>query len=171
MRVDEKFLRQYQQRQGERKIVKAKLNATNRTGTSRKQIEVQTLIDQDRPGLDLLEHLTVHFPMRTESEINRPSGEHWSRRRKRIMAQHNEVSVEWRRASGGKSVRLPCVVKLTRHGAKELDDDNLRSALKATRDEVAKLLGVDDSPSSPVRFEYAQQAPEKWAVSIEVTAQ
>lgn len=44
--------------------------------------------------------------------------------------------------------------RTTRH---ELDDDNLGTSAKAVRDGVAAWLGVDDSPSSPVRWIYTQR--------------
>ena len=39
-----------------------------------------------------------------------------------------------------------------------LDTDNLQSALKATRDQVAAWLGLDDGPRSPVRWAYHQES-------------
>ena len=51
---------------------------------------------------------------------------------------------------------LPCVVGLTRFGSKELDDDNLRRALKPVRDGVAKWLGIDDADKR-VTWVYSQQ--------------
>ena len=52
---------------------------------------------------------------------------------------------------------LPVVVRLTRIGQKQLDDDNLRPALKAVRDCVAAWLGVDDA-NPLIRWEYGQRA-------------
>lgn len=61
-------------------------------------------------------------------------------------------------------------VRLIRISAGVLDDDGLRGALKAVRDEVAAWLGVDDGPRAPVRFAYAQQkGPAKvYAIRIEI---
>jgi hypothetical protein len=63
--------------------------------------------------------------------------------------------------------QLPCVVMLVRHGPAKrlLDDDNLRGALKAVRDEVARWLGVDDADAR-VRWAYAQARDKQWGVAI-----
>lgn len=52
-------------------------------------------------------------------------------------------------------LRAPCVVHMTRLSPGELDDDNLRPALKSIRDGIADALGVDDRDPA-VRWEYAQ---------------
>ncbi|MDT5061496.1 MAG: hypothetical protein QOH63_1955 [Acidobacteriota bacterium] len=79
--------------------------------------------------------------------------------------------MEWRNALGVNKIALPCRVILTRIGPKLLDEgDNLRSAMKGIVDEIAALLGVDDSPSSPAQFEYKQEAMGKrqYRVKIEI---
>lgn len=48
-------------------------------------------------------------------------------------------------------------VHLTRIGPRLLDSDAVGGSLKGVRDEIAKFLGVDDGPKSPVRWEYAQE--------------
>lgn len=62
---------------------------------------------------------------------------------------------------------IPCSVLLTRVAPSGgLDDDNLRSALKGVRDEIAAWLGIDDRHSTKVRYHYAQiRGP--WSVRIE----
>lgn len=64
---------------------------------------------------------------------------------------------------------LPLVVTLTRvgTGTKPLDDDNLRRALKAVRDVVARWLGADDGDRR-IRWRYRQRRDYKPAVVIEV---
>ncbi len=52
--------------------------------------------------------------------------------------------------------RLPAVVRLVRLSAGELDDDNLRGALKGIRDGVADRLGIKDNDPR-VRWEYGQE--------------
>ncbi len=52
-------------------------------------------------------------------------------------------------------MRAPCEVLLIRLSPGELDDDNLRPALKSIRDGIADALGVDDRDPA-VRWEYAQ---------------
>jgi hypothetical protein len=64
---------------------------------------------------------------------------------------------------------LPCVVTLTRIAPRALDDDNLRGALKATRDEVAAWLLVDDRDPR-VTWTYAERrgAVREYAVEVSV---
>lgn len=52
---------------------------------------------------------------------------------------------------------LPVVVTITRHGVRDLDDDNLAHACKAIRDEIAAWLGCDDGPKAPATWRYAQR--------------
>lgn len=63
---------------------------------------------------------------------------------------------------------IPCIALLTRVAPSNgLDDgDNLPSALKSIRDEIAAWLGVDDKRSEVVRYRYAQERG-KWSVRIE----
>ena len=61
---------------------------------------------------------------------------------------------------------LPCVVTMTRVSPRGLDDDNLRSALKATRDGIADKLGVDDR-SPLVEWRYAQRQAKQACVVVE----
>jgi len=51
---------------------------------------------------------------------------------------------------------LPCTVLMTRIAPRKLDDDNLRGAFKAVRDQVAAWLGVDDADPR-VTWAYAQE--------------
>lgn len=81
--------------------------------------------------------------------------EHWRVARKRVQAQRNAARMKCPRWTGGPFL----AVTLTRVGVRELDDDNLRSALKAFRDGVAARLGVDDA-SPLVRWAYAQEKGE-----------
>lgn len=64
---------------------------------------------------------------------------------------------------------LPVVVTLCRIGVRDLDDDNLASAFKAVRDEIAKWLGCDDGPRSPVAWAYAQRRGEPKQYAVEIT--
>lgn len=51
--------------------------------------------------------------------------------------------------------KVAIVVTIIRCGAKELDDDNLRTGAKPLRDSIATSLGVDDADPR-VRWEYGQ---------------
>ena len=66
--------------------------------------------------------------------------------------------------------RLPARVLLTRVAKRQLDDDNLRGAMKAVRDGVAAALGIDDADPR-VTWLYDQKAgpPQTYAVEIVVT--
>lgn len=112
--------------------------------------------------------LRLDLPLKTVSEINRR--DHWAARRRRRIAQQDEVRAEWRMKIGTRRVQLPCRVRFTRIGPKALDDDNLRSAIKSVRDEVARLLGSHDGFGSPVSWDYQQEAigRHEYRLQIEV---
>jgi hypothetical protein len=118
-----------------------------------------------------LESLVLDLPIKTVCELN--SREHWAAIHRRKKAQREEVRAEWINAVKGKRVRLPCVVTLTRIAPKLLDEgDNLSSAFKAVRDEVAAMLRADDAPFSPVIFDYRQEAigEHKYRVIISIVS-
>jgi hypothetical protein len=62
------------------------------------------------------------------------------------------------------------VVTLTRVAPCKPDDDNNVGRLKSVRDEVAKVLGIDDKHRDILRFEYAQARgrPREHAVDVEI---
>ncbi len=62
---------------------------------------------------------------------------------------------------------LPVRVLLRRLGPRELDDDNLRFALSAVRDEVAAFYGVVDADPQ-IRFDYAQTSKQAYGTHIEI---
>lgn len=65
--------------------------------------------------------------------------------------------------------QLPAVVRLVRLSAGELDDDNLRFALKGVRDGVADRLGIDDDDPH-VQWDYGQETCRRgeFGVRIEI---
>ena len=65
---------------------------------------------------------------------------------------------------------LPCDVTLVRLAPSAgLDDDNLRSSLKAIRDGVADALGIDDrDPRVGWHYEQRRSAPRVWGVEIRI---
>lgn len=103
---------------------------------------------------------TVELPLRTKG----PNGghEHWRTVHRRRKAE--------RRAAAAACPRhpLPVVVRLTRLSAGELDDDNLRGALKGVRDGCADALGVADNDPR-VRWEYAQAKCKRGEYGVLVT--
>lgn len=108
------------------------------------------------------------IPIRTVSEANMRS--HWAAKAKRVK-QHRWAACVLFRVELAK-VRLPAVVVLTRLAPSSgLDDDNLASALKATRDGIADAFGLDDRDPR-VRWEYRQERSRRgvYAVRVRVMA-
>ena len=109
----------------------------------------------------------VDIPIHTQSEAN--LREHWGDKAKRVKLHRNTAYMVIRQALKG-AKPLPCTVTLTRMSPRLLDDDNLRQALKATRDGIADWLGVDDR-SPLIRWEYDQKQASKYhAVRVEVNS-
>lgn len=100
--------------------------------------------------------------------------EHWTVRHARTQEQRKAASLqlktqgrEWlahaKRILGNERMRVGCI--LTRVAPRQLDSDNLQSAFKAIRDEVAAQVGIDDG-SPRWTWEYHQRkgppAVEAW---------
>ncbi len=62
---------------------------------------------------------------------------------------------------------LPVKVTLTRFAPKSLDDDNLSSAFKATRDEIAHQYGIDDADAR-IQFAYDQKPGEMKGYAVRI---
>jgi hypothetical protein len=113
------------------------------------------------------------IPMKVASVAN--LREHWRSKARRNAVQraavHLAVTSAWAR---GERIADPpppgTVVTFTRVAPRELDDDNLASAFKAIRDQVAAEMGIDDRDKR-VRWAYAQRkgGPRECAVVIEIT--
>lgn len=58
-------------------------------------------------------------------------------------------------------------VRMVRLSPGLLDTGNLWSALKATQDAVAAVLGVNDGPNSPVDWEVGQEKSKAYGVRLE----
>lgn len=110
------------------------------------------------------------LPICTVSEANR-SGEHWTKKHKRHKMQQMLVFVQFNNAKP--KIDLPCHVKLTRISPRKLDSDNLVTAFKHIRDEVAKqitgcrIAGVADS-SDEISWEYAQRIGAPQSIQLEI---
>jgi hypothetical protein len=63
---------------------------------------------------------------------------------------------------------LPSTIQLIRVGRQELDGDNLQSALKAVRDGVADVYGVDDKDKR-YTWNYDQRTGKCYAVEIRIS--
>lgn len=127
---------------------------------------------QELPSARLL--LDVTLPIRTVSEANQRAP--WAVT-KRKAEQRKAVGTRLRawQASGmggaPLSLEVPVDVQLTRIAPCRLDSDNLGSAFKAVRDEIAKWLGVDDKKEDLVRWLPPAQCkgkPREYGVRIEI---
>ena len=106
---------------------------------------------------------SICIPLRTVSAMN--VREHWRARARRVKAERAAVAMV---LGPQRQPSLPVVVKLTRIAPSNgLDlDDNLPSAFKGVRDQIAQWLGVDDRDRATVRYEYEQERGP-WGVRIE----
>lgn len=103
------------------------------------------------------------LPIKTVSEMNMRA--HWAIRATR-MREHRQTAFLM-----VSKVPLPCVVTMTRLSAGELDDDNLRSALKGVRDGIADRLGVaDNHPGIRWRYEQERVSRGTFGVRVEVSS-
>jgi hypothetical protein len=109
--------------------------------------------------------MLLKLPLRTVSGMN--AREHWRARHRRVKAEREAVA--WA-LKGQPAPALPAVVTMTRLGPSNgLDDDNLASAMKPARDQIAAWLGVDDR-SPLVRWVCAQRREKQWGVEVQVEA-
>jgi hypothetical protein len=108
--------------------------------------------------------MTLLIPHRLPSAANERL--HWRVKAKRTRAQRELVAIY---IGGKRPPALPVVVTLIRIAPRALDGDNLQSAFKAMRDEVANWLGVPDNHPS-IRWEYGQRrgGVGEYAVTISI---
>lgn len=117
------------------------------------------------PGL----MLAFTVPVRTKSRTNARG--HWARGARETKAQRAATLLSYQVARATQMpVHPPCAVTMTRVAPRPLDDDNLRDALKAVRDELAHILGLPNDRDPRVAWEYAQERgePKEYAVLVEV---
>lgn len=101
------------------------------------------------------------LPIRTERGLN--NREHPMARARRVRKERELVVLGW--AAAGAHLE----VKLTRISPRAAgDDDGDVGALKAVRDQVAELLGIDDGDKKRLRFRYGEPEKGDYAVRIEV---
>ena len=93
--------------------------------------------------------------------------EHWAVRSKRVRAEREAAHVVVR-AAGGRGIKLPAKVTITRIAPRELDDDNLQAAAKGIRDGVADGLGLAGDRHPGLTWIYKQEKGKPSAVRIEV---
>lgn len=111
--------------------------------------------------------IVVTYPERIESEMNRR--EHWARKASRVKRQRIGAWAELEHVGPPRGILGPVTVTMTRIAPRKLDDDNLASGFKATRDGVADWLGVNDADKR-VTWVCRQEAgaPKTYQVRIEV---
>lgn len=97
----------------------------------------------------------IEFSISQRAQSTANLREHWSAKAKRIKSQRQAAMLKCPHWTEGALL----VIELTRLGPRELDGDNLQSALKGTRDGLAARLKIDDG-SPLVRWEYRQKKGE-----------
>jgi hypothetical protein len=116
--------------------------------------------------------ICVQVPIKIVSESN--LREHWRKvanrkREHRLMAK---VPFAFKRNPGFLMRNGLCdaiTITLTRIGPRTLDDDNLESGFKATRDGVADWLGIDDGDKRLTwRYDQRKGKPKEYAAEIQV---
>ncbi len=110
--------------------------------------------------------MIVNLPIRTLSEMN--MRQCWQAKARRVRQQRDLTRLVLTAALLQTHREAPCEVHMTRCAPSGgLDDDNLRSALKAVRDGVADALGVDDR-NPAVSWKYEQRRSKTWGVEIRI---
>lgn len=109
---------------------------------------------------------SFYVPTKLVSEAN--MREHWAIKNKRKKSQQRAVELVW--LAQRIRVAPPVVVHLTRVGVRKLDSDNLAGSCKGVRDQIAKLIGVDDGDERKVRWEYSQRKglPKEYGLEVRI---
>ena len=100
------------------------------------------------------------LPIKTVTGLN--AREHFRVRAKRVRAERAAVALIV------KPFWTPCIVRMVRLSPALCDDDNLQGAMKAVRDEIAKINGVDDGPTGPITWVYAQEKCKRGTFGVRV---
>ena len=100
------------------------------------------------------------IPIKTVTGLN--AREHWRKRAARVKAERAAVAAIVR------PFWVPCIVRLVRLSPSLCDDDNLQGAMKAVRDEVAKICGVDDGPNGPITWHYTQEKCKRGTFGVKI---
>lgn len=94
----------------------------------------------------------VTIPLRLRSQVHGARC-HWSVIAKRRRDERQVAALFMARH---RPPSLPCRVTLIRIAPKRLDDDNLRQAFKAIRDEVTRWLGLTNDNDPRLLWRYQQ---------------
>lgn len=106
----------------------------------------------------------IKLPIRVKSSLN--MREHWAAKHRRSAKERRDVGLVLNTQA---RPELPCIVEMTRIAPRKFDDDNLRGAFKAVRDQIAEWLGADDG-SDLIEWRYAQERgePKEYAIRIKI---
>jgi hypothetical protein len=109
--------------------------------------------------------MNVLVPVRTVSEAN--VRHHWRQRHARAAEQRFMTRALVRGHRG--RLALPVTVTFVRLGSRDLDDDNLRGALKAVRDGVADAFDLANDNDPRITWKY-EQARGGYGVRVVIEA-
>ena len=107
--------------------------------------------------------MTVVVPLRLVSIAN--ARMHWAAKAKLVKAQRQAVAAS---LLGETPPALPVVVTICRVAPRLLDMDNAVASMKATIDQTASFLGVDDRDPR-VTWRWAQRRGEPKQYRVEIT--
>jgi hypothetical protein len=132
-------------------------------------------------------HFEVTLPILTLSEANgilsrtrviktgknkgKPAREHWREAWERHKEQKRAIHLSL--SASKDRFKLPCIVRMTRLGPRELDFDNLVVSQKYVRDAIAEIITGDMRPGRAdgnpnIQWEYHQQKNKEYKVKIEI---
>lgn len=112
--------------------------------------------------------LSFSVPLRLGRGQN-GSHSHWAVKYRQAEREQFAIKAGFPRRKVPDLVMLPVHVRMTRvsPGTRKMDFDNLVSALKYVRDQMAAEFRVDDGDGKRIQFEYAQRRGP-WGVDVEV---
>lgn len=114
--------------------------------------------------------MRLHIPIRLQSLANM-THKHW-RLLSSITKAHKEAThyciLRHLRDTGTALPPPPLLVTITRIGKRKLDDDNLQTAAKYVRDQIAAEVGLDDG-SDQYTWRYEQRIGKEYGVDVEIT--
>lgn len=117
----------------------------------------------------MLKIIELEIPIRTFSESN--LSDHWTEKNKRKKQQRFLINSYMNYIK--KSIKTPCIIKLTRIAPRKLDSDNLVSSFKFVRDAISDLIKPGMAPgrsdAEGIDFMYDQSHRTKqYAIKVEI---
>ena len=107
---------------------------------------------------------TLTLPLVVVSEANQR--EFWAKKHSRKIRQQAEFDTTWK-LHFPRTPKTPCSVHLVKLGGNRMDGDNLAGAFKHVRDQIARILGIDDG-SDLVTWSYDQQPGGERGIRVEI---